>query len=161
MSDSFSSPSPPPSSNKNSSTVVVITTAVTAVIITALIVFGMSSSDKASTDVANTAANTTPYVSTSEPVSNKYDLYYEYVLDNSGRANTMSKSDVIKLGDLICQYLDLGNSIDELVKLLAEKSADTSAQELSGEGLFGAIEYLCPEYRSNLQTYIENQSTSG
>lgn len=153
---SYVPPSPPPSGNKNSYTIVVIATAVTAVIITALIVFGMSSSDKSSTDVADTAANTTPYVSTSEPVSNKYDRYYEYVLDNSGRANTMPKSDVINLGDLICQYLDSGNSIAELVALLAEKSADTSAQELSAEGIFGAIEYLCPEYRSNLQTHIEN-----
>jgi hypothetical protein len=157
MSDApLTPPTPPPSGSKNNSTVVVIAAAVAAVVITALIVFGMSSSGESSTDVADTAANTTPYVPTPEPVSNKYDKYYDHVLDNSGQANSMSKSDVIEFGDLVCQSLDNGNSVAAVVKILSDYSTDNSDVELSASVVFGAITYLCPEYRSNLQTYLGN-----
>jgi hypothetical protein len=157
MSDApLTPPTPPSSGSKNSSTVVVVVAAVAAVVITALIVFGMSSSDKSSTDVADTAANTTPYVPTPEPVSNKYDQYYEHVLSNSGQANSMAKSDVIEFGDLVCQSLDKGYSIAAVVDVLSDSSTSNSDVELSASVVYGAITYLCPEYRSNLQTYLGN-----
>ena len=156
MSDApLAPPIPPPSGSKNNTTVVVIVAAIAAVIITALIVLGVSSG-KSSTDVADTTVNTVPYVPTPEPASNKYDQYYGHVLDNSGQANSMSKSDVIEFGDLVCQSLDNGNSVAAVVKILSDSSADNSDVELAASVVFGAITYLCPEYRSDLQTYLGN-----
>jgi hypothetical protein len=147
---------PPPSGSKNNSTIVVIAAAVAAVVITALIVFGMSSSNKSSTDVADTAANTTPYVPAPEPASSKYDRYYKHVLDNSGQANTIDKADLISYGDTICSALNNGQSIPYIVSYLSDRSAGETDAALFASVIFGAITYICPEYRSDLQTYLGN-----
>jgi hypothetical protein len=157
MSDApLTPPTPPPSGNKSNTTVVVIVAAVTAVVITALIVIGVSSSSKSSTGIADEVTATVPYAPMPEPAVNKYDQYYEHVLSNSGQANSMAKSDVIEFGDLVCQSLDKGYSIAAVVDVLSDSSTSNSDVELSASVVFGAITYLCPEYRSNLQTYLGN-----
>jgi hypothetical protein len=157
MSDAPLTPSSPlPSGGKKNNTVVVIAAAVAVVIITALIVFGLSSSDKSSTDTADTTVNTVPYVPTPEPESNKYDEYYGHVLNNSGQANTIAKADIISYGDTICSSLNNGQSIPYMVNFLSERSTGEADSTLFASVIFGAITYICPEYRSDLETYLAN-----
>lgn len=157
MSDApLTPPAPPSSGSKNTSNVTVIVAAVAAVAITALIVIGVLSSGKSSNDIADKATNAAPYVPTPEPVSNKYDQYYDHVLNNSGQANSMAKSEVIEFGDLVCQSLDNGYSIAAVVNVLSDSSSNNSDVELSASVVYGAITYLCPEYGNALQTYLNN-----
>jgi hypothetical protein len=94
-------------------------------------------------------------VITASPV-NKYDSYYEHVLNNSGQANTASKADVIEFGDLVCQSLDNGQSVAAVANVVANASGSTSDMELGAAVIYGAIKYLCPEYDAMLQAYLSN-----
>ncbi len=93
-----------------------------------------------------------PYVA---PVTNKYDDYYAHVLKNSGQANTEPKADVIEFGDLVCQALDNNNSVQYVVKLLNGYAESNSDIELYAAIITGAIMYLCPEYNTDLQNYLD------
>lgn len=93
-----------------------------------------------------------PYVA---PVTNKYDDYYAHVLKNSGQANTEPKADVIEFGDLVCQALDAGNSVQKVVKLLNGYAESNSDIELYAAIITGAVMYLCPEYNNDLQNYLD------
>lgn len=106
------------------------------------------------TIIKEVAATTTvaPYVA---PVTNKYDDYYAHVLKNSGQANSESKADVIEFGDLVCQSLDAGNSVQKVVALLNSYAETTSDRELYAAVITGAIMYLCSEYNSALQNYLD------
>lgn len=88
--------------------------------------------------------------------ANKYDLYYEHVLNNSGQANTMGKTTVIKTGDLVCQALDEGNSVADVVAVVASASTTTSAAEYGAAVVFAAITYLCSEYDAMMQSWLRN-----
>ena len=110
---------------------------------------------------ATDSTTTTVYTSAIDPIGegdiapvNKYDAYYQHMLDNSGRANTAAKSSVIELGDLVCQSLDEGNSVAAVVKVLADASTDAADMELAAAAVYGAITYLCPEYAANLSAYL-------
>ena len=92
---------------------------------------------------------------TAAPV-NKYDSYYEHVLNNSGQANTLSKADVIKIGDLVCQALDEGNSIADIVTVVERAASTTSDAEYGAAVIFGAVTYLCPEYNAMMQSWLRN-----
>ena len=155
MSDApLTPPTPPPSGGKNNTNIVVIAVAVAAVVITALIVFGLSSSGKSSTDVADTTVNTVPYVTTPEPASTKYDKYYGHVLNNSSQANTMDKADILSYGDTICSALNKCQSIPKIVRFLSDRSTGETDSALYASVIFGAITYICPEYQSDLETYL-------
>lgn len=86
--------------------------------------------------------------------ANKYDSYYAHVLNNSGRANTMTKSDVIELGDLVCGALDEGNSIRSVVNLMSSYASGTQDSEYFASVIFGAVTYLCPEYTADMRAYL-------
>ena len=106
------------------------------------------------TIIKEVAATTTaaPYVA---PVTNKYDDYYAHVLQNSGQANSEPKSDVIEFGDLVCQALDSGRSVQYVVTLLNGYADSISDQELYAAIITGAILYLCSEYNGQLQNYLD------
>lgn len=93
-----------------------------------------------------------PYVA---PATNKYEDYYSHVLTNSGQANSEPKSDVIEFGDIVCQALDAGRSVAFVVDLLNGYAESNSDQELYAAIITGAILYICPEYNSQLQSYLE------
>lgn len=118
-----------------------------------LLALAVVSSDGESS--APVSTNAPAPVITAAPV-NKYDQYYEHVLNNSGQANSMAKSRVIEFGDLVCQALDGGNSIAAVVNVVANASGTTSDMELGAAVIYGAITYLCPEYDSMLRAYLSN-----
>lgn len=109
-------------------------------------------SDKpAAKTVQNLPPQTLPPASAA---ANKYDNYYEHVLNNSGRANTMAKADVIELGDLVCSALDEGNSIRAVVNLMSSYSSGTQDSEYFASVIFGAVTYLCPEYTADMRAFL-------
>lgn len=120
-----------------------------------IIALVMPSSDSGSSVATTDTTDAPAPIITAAPV-NKYDQYYEHVLNNSGQANTMSKSDVIELGDLVCQALDQGNSIASVVQVVSNSSSDSSDVELGASAIYGAVTYLCPEYDSMMQAYLNN-----
>ena len=93
---------------------------------------------------------------TAAPVTNKYDDYMNHVLNNSGQANSWSKADVIEFGDLVCAALDKGNSISSVVNLLQGYAKSNSDIEFFASVAFGAITYICPEYKADLDAYLAN-----
>ena len=107
------------------------------------------------TTIIKEVAAPTTVVEYQEPVTNKYDDYYAHVLKNSGQANSESKADVIEFGDLVCQSLAAGNSVQKVVALLNSYAESTSDRELYAAVITGAIMYLCPEYNGDLQNYLE------
>ena len=86
--------------------------------------------------------------------ANKYDSYYEHVLNNSGRANTMAKADVIELGDLVCAALDEGNPVGSVVSLMSSYSSGTSDTEYFASVIYGAVTYICPEHSASVRAYL-------
>jgi hypothetical protein len=113
-----------------------------------------NSDDKSSVATDSIPVATQPPVQTS-PV-NKYDDYVNYVLNNSGKANTWSRADVIEFGDLVCQSLDNGNSIRSVVNLLNGYANSNSDAELFASVMIGSINNLCPEYKTDLNYYLNN-----
>ena len=108
------------------------------------------------TIVREVPASTAPVPIVTAAVVNKYDKYYEYVLNNSGQANTSSKADIIEMGDLVCGALDKGNSIDAIVRVLSRASTGQSDNELYAAVVYAAITYLCDEYSGQLNAYLSN-----
>jgi hypothetical protein len=73
-------------------------------------------------------------------------------------ANT--DQDLIELGNTVCSVYDDGYSTDDIITELAT-SLDTSevgddAYLFAGHILGSAVKYLCPEYISDLQGYVNS-----
>ena len=112
-------------------------------------------STKESTPVTTTTSTTQAPVY-SAPVVNKYDAYLEHVYNNSGQANTLTKAKLIEYGDIICQALDSGRSIAWIVNYLSTNSTGQSDNELYASVVYGAITYICDEYKGDLNLYLNN-----
>jgi hypothetical protein len=126
--------------------------AILAVIIFAVAVSG-NSSDEVNTD--SVAVDTNPPAAPA-PTNNKYDNYMDHVLNNSGKANSWSKSDIIEFGDLVCQALDEGNSIRAVVNLLNGYASTTSDVEFFAAVMTGAVINICPEYKPAMSAYLNS-----
>jgi hypothetical protein len=90
------------------------------------------------------------------PAVNKYDAYLEHVYNNSGQANSISKPDLIEYGDTICNALSQGRSISWIVSYLSENSSGYSDNALFASVIYGAITYICDEYKPDLNAYLSN-----
>ena len=160
MSDVFNAmPSVPPAQPPKKDYKLQIIAASLFALAIAILVFAIampSGSDSGKDRVtADTAGSTYEKPAATTPV-NKYDSYYQHVLNNSGRANSMSKSDVIQLGDLVCQAFDDGNSVAAVVDVMSSVSSNSSDIELAAAAMWGATEYICPEYKPMMQAYLNN-----
>lgn len=154
MSDVQNTPPPaPPSPQPKKDNKLQIIAASIFALAAAILIFAITlPSDGEMTSAPDTSR--APIV-TSAPI-NKYDSYYEHVLNNSGQANTASKADVIEFGDLVCQSLDNGQSVAAVANVVSNASSSSSDIELGAAVIFGAIKYLCPEYDAMLQAYLNN-----
>lgn len=123
------------------------------ILILAIVIPGNNSSSSVTTDAPAPVVTNPPYT---PPAENKYDQYMDHVLNNSGQANTWSKSDVIEFGDLVCAALDKGNSISSVVNLLQGYAKSNSDIEFFASVAFGSITYICPEYKPDLDVYLAN-----
>ncbi len=90
------------------------------------------------------------------PAVNKYDAYLEHVYNNSGQANTISKASLIEYGDTICESLNSGRSIPWIVNYLSQASSGYSDNALFASVIYGAITYICDEYKPALNAYLAN-----
>jgi hypothetical protein len=92
------------------------------------------------------------------PVVNKYQAYLDHVYNNSGQANTISKATLIEYGDTICSALDNGQSIPYIVEYLGDRSSGNTDAALYASVIFGAITYICDEYKGDLNLYLSNSN---
>lgn len=88
-----------------------------------------------------------------QPESNKYDQYIDFVLDNSGQAREWSDSDLIETATLVCNAFDNGASLDSIVTVFSDNSTGTYDDELFAAIIGGAVTYICPEW----QDYVNSQ----
>jgi hypothetical protein len=88
------------------------------------------------------------------PVVNKYDAYLDHVYNNSGQANTISKGTLIEYGDTICNALNQGRTIPWIVSYLSDNSTGYSDNALFASVIYGAITYICDEYKPDLNAYL-------
>jgi hypothetical protein len=122
-------------------------------IVVLVVIFSVPSSDTPETVDAPVPS---PIVTEPPASTNKYDDYMDHVLNNSGKANSWSKSDIIEFGDLVCQALDEGNSVRAVVNLLNGYASTTSDVELFASVMTGAVIYICPEYKASMSAYLNN-----
>ena len=157
MTESFTPPAPQPNKketitlNKKN-----LAIAFFAVAFFFLLIVILLPGDKSSSPATTAAPIVTNPPITAAPVVNKYDQYMDHVLNNSGKANTWSKAQLIEFGDLVCQALDDGSSVRQVVNLMSSYAQNDSDIELFASVTFGAITYICPEYDSQLQAYLGN-----
>jgi len=121
------------------------------ILILAIAIPGDKDTSPATTAAPAPVITNPPYT---PPAENKYDQYMNHVLNNSGQANTWSKADVIEFGDLVCQALDKGNTIPSVVNLLESYTKTDSDVEFFASVVYGAINYVCPEYKYALNEYL-------
>lgn len=157
MSDTqYTPPVPtPPTQSKNSDIIkfAAIFIGFGALIAIAAIAIGGKDSGSTNTPTVTVA----PAVAqTAAPTTNKYDDYYQHVLNNSGQAQTKLKADVIELGDLVCGALDKGNCFDAVTSTLASAASGQSDMEYLAAVMFGSIKYICSEYYPAFQAYLGN-----
>ncbi len=92
------------------------------------------------------------------PVVNKYEAYLDHVYNNSGQANTITKASLIEYGDTICSALDNGRTIPYIVDYLSNSSSSETDAALYASVIFGAITYICDEYKGDLNLYLSNSN---
>lgn len=129
--------------------IIMVLLAAVALLIGILIASGSNNSDS--------STNTAPVETYAPaPVVNKYDAYLDHVYNNSGQANTISKATLIEYGDTICSALDNGQSIPYIVNYLSDRSSGDTDAALYASVIFGAITYICDEYKGDLNLYLNN-----
>jgi hypothetical protein len=130
---------------------------VALVILVIILIAGSGSSDDSSSTKDTVAQQPAPVeTNPPAPATNKYDNYMDHVLNNSGKANSWSKSDIIEFGDLVCQALDEGNSVRAVVNLLNGYASTTSDVEFFASVMTGAIMHICPEYKPAMSAYLNS-----
>lgn len=127
--------------------------AAVALLIGILIASGGKTSDSGATNAPAPAQTYAP-----APVVNKYEAYLNHVYNNSGQANTIDKADLISYGDTICSALNKGQSIPYIVGYLSDRSAGETDAALFASVIFGAITYICDEYKGDLNLYLSNSN---
>lgn len=88
------------------------------------------------------------------PTTNKYDDYVDFVRSNSGQGYTASTSEIVEAGDLVCSALDSGRSVQSVAGMMEEVANTASDIEVYAAVLFGAVQYLCPEYYIQMSEYL-------
>lgn len=89
----------------------------------------------------------------SQPAVNKYDEYLSDLRGYSGQANSWNDSDLIELGHLVCEALDTGNTLDDIVGIFSSNSSGSYDDELFAGTIMSAVVNICPEH----QSYVESQ----
>ena len=133
--------------------IIMILLAAVALLIGILIASGSNNSDSSTNTSPAPVETYAP-----APVVNKYDAYLDHVYNNSGQANTISKASLIEYGDTICSALDNGRSISYIVNYLSDSSSGDTDAALYASVIFGAITYICDEYKGDLNLYLSRSN---
>jgi hypothetical protein len=133
--------------------IIMVLLAAVALLVGILVASGDESSAPAATNPPGPAQTYAP-----TPVVNKYEAYLNHVYNNSGQANTIDKADLISYGDTICSALNKGQSIPYIVSYLSDRSAGETDAALFASVIFGAITYICDEYKGDLNLYLSTSN---
>jgi len=156
MSDTYSPPSMPPPSNSDKKLRIFAVVFFVAAVLFLGVIIGASGDSKPAANETTATVSVTNAPIAADPAQTKYDRYYENVLNNSGRANSLSKSAVIEVGDLVCQSLDEGNTTRQVAIVLEGASSTQSELEYAAAVMYWAITDLCPEYKASLNAYLNS-----
>ena len=87
------------------------------------------------------------------PSVNKYEEYLFDLREFSGQAYSWSDDDLIEMGHLVCEALDDGSTLDEIVGVFSRNSSGSYDDELFAGTILSAVVNICPEHRA----YVESQ----
>jgi hypothetical protein len=147
--EQFTPPVPPAPKNTQRNAWLAALTAAVAVL--AVVIFvTQSGSDSKSSPSFNSSA-----VIEDSQSQNKYDDYYQSVLNASGMANSESKASVLEFGDFVCGLLDDGFSVGEILEEMRKYTTGSMfTSEYAAAVMLGAVTYLCPEYKVLVEDYV-------
>jgi hypothetical protein len=148
-------PPAPPTNNNNDDTKKYLIFFLSAVVVVLLIAVLLANRDISKPAAVETTTTVEQVENTVKP-TNKYDDYYQHVMNNSGKAQTELRSDVIELGDLVCGALDKGNTFSAITSTLGAASSGQSDNEYFASIVYGAVKFICPEYYSAMSAYLGN-----
>lgn len=112
---------------------------------------GGTAADKPSVS-AETRPSTTepPPTRPVTPVTTAKDQYLDEVYANTDLELWMVDSDILELGDLVCDHYDSGGTPESLIKMIYTASVNSDLSESKMMDLAGtagiAVAILCPEY---------------
>jgi len=121
------------------------------VILTALAVLSLTACGK---ETIREVLVTTPPTEAPAVEVNKYDAYLADLYDFSGQARSWSEDDLIKLATLICDSFDAGESLNGVIATLQPYSSGSYDDELFAGVITGAVNHICPEYKSYVQAQL-------
>lgn len=98
------------------------------------------------------SSTTTPVVTT--PVTNKYEDYLSFVSSQSSLTQYEPVQDMYRLADTICLSLDSGRTILQISTTLSQTATTNDQLTFYAATMYGAIKYICPEYMSDLNAYL-------
>lgn len=95
------------------------------------------------------APATTPQVE-----DNKYDQYLAFVNNNSAQARQWTDADLLEMATLVCGAFDGGASLAAVIEIFSDSSTGRYDDELYAAIIGGSVTYLCPEWRSYVNSQI-------
>jgi hypothetical protein len=148
--EQFTPPVPPAPKNFIQKNVWLAALTVAVVVLAVAIFVTQSGSDSNSSPSSNSSA-----VIEDSQSRNKYDDYYQSVLNASGMANSESKASVLEFGDFVCSLLDDGFSVGDILEEMRKYTTGSMfTSEYAAAVMLGAVTYLCPEYKVLVENYV-------
>lgn len=87
------------------------------------------------------------------PSKTKFDLYLDEIYNFAAQAREWSEPQLLEFGSVVCDALDNGNSLNQIIEVMERYSTGSYDDELFAGVIYSAVVHLCPEYRS----YVEAQ----
>lgn len=94
---------------------------------------------------------TPPATEAPAPEANKYDQYLEMLYQNSAQARAWDESDLLELGNIVCDTFDAGGTLDGVLTIFAENADGSYDTDLYSSVIAGSVMFLCPEWASYVQ----------
>lgn len=117
---------------------------------------GCGSSDTSSQDTSSQDTSNSYVAPTTTPTE---DYLYALHLLGDSNIETTDDSTLVTIGNEVCNVLDKGYTIEQLITYLAESGAiDSTNAESVGKIIGAAVVTLCPAYTGDVQNYINQNS---
>lgn len=124
------------------------------VILAALAVVSLAACGKET--VREVLVTTPPTTQPSAPEVNKFDQYLIDLRNESAQARTMTDSDLLKFGQVICDAFDAGRTLNDVVTVMSQYSTNGSYDtDLYAMIIVSAVKNICPEWA----TYVTAASS--
>lgn len=99
---------------------------------------------------------TTPPVAVTEAPEtdvNKFDAYLEMLYTNSAQARAWDESDLLELGNIVCDTFDSGGTLDGVLTVFSNNADGSYDMDLYSAVIAGSVTFLCPEWAD----YVKDQ----